>query len=101
AKEVVVGPDPSDRSSRACARCGSPIAPRARFCGHCGLTVSATHWPPRLPDRPPDDRRASVGADAGSDLVGDFSAGARVLGQYPVMVVPPLIAVAVVFVGPV
>jgi hypothetical protein len=61
--------------------------------------VSDTDLPRRLPDGPPDDQRASVGTDAGSDIVGDFSVGARVLGQYPVMVVPPLVAMGVVFVA--
>ena len=92
-----MGSDPSD--SRQCARCGSPIAPGARFCGHCGLTVSTDLVQPP-PERPHDGSgESAAGTEGGADIVGEFSLGARLLGQHPVMIVPPLIAMAVVFVA--
>ena len=70
-----MGSHPSDSSGRPCARCGSVIAPGARFCGHCGLTVSGEPSP--LPPARLDDHGApSAGTEPVSDLVGDFSLAA-------------------------
>jgi len=92
-----VGSHPSDSSGRPCARCGFVIAPGARFCGHCGLTVSGEPSLLAL-DRPDERAGPSTETEPPSDLVADFSLAARLLGRHPVMIVPPLIAMAVVVV---
>jgi zinc ribbon protein len=95
-EEGVVGSYPSSGSTPLCARCGSPLAPDARFCGHCGLTVSGDAGQ-RLPAGP---RHAAAGPDGGSDAFTDFLLGIDLLRRYPVMVTPPLIAMCgVVVVG--
>jgi hypothetical protein len=94
-----VGPDRPPGSSSLCARCGSPIAADARFCGHCGLTISGDAGR-RLPARPHDGPpRAGTGAVEGSDTVTDFLVGLDVLKRYPVIVAPVLIAMGAVFVA--
>jgi hypothetical protein len=93
-----VDPDHPSGSSSLCARCGFPIVPDARFCGHCGLTISVDAGQ-RLPARPHDGPpHAGTGAVEGSDTVTDFLVGLDVLKRYPVIVAPVLIAMGAVFV---
>ena len=91
-EEGVVGSDPSSGSAPLCARCGSPLAPGARFCGHCGLTVPGDAGQRRAAPPP----HAAARPEGGSDTVTDFLLGIDVLKRYPVIVTPPLIAMCVV-----
>jgi hypothetical protein len=92
-----MGPDRSPDSPPLCARCGSPLASDARFCGHCGLTVSADAG--QRPAIRPDDgwSHPGPGAADSAGTIADFLAGIDALKRYPAIVAPPLIAMCVVF----
>ena len=94
-----MGPDRPSDSAPLCARCGSPVPPGARHCGHCGLTVSVAagqHLPDRVDGAPP---QGAPGADGGRDTLASFLQGVDLLTRYPLMITPPLIAMCVVFVA--
>jgi hypothetical protein len=97
-EENVVDADRPSDSAAPCARCGSPVPPGARHCGHCGLAVPVAAGLPR-PDRLPEPSREAPGGPVGRDVVGSFRLGFDVLKRYPLMITPPLIAMAVVLVA--
>ena len=89
---------PTERSDLACARCGSPITAGATYCGHCGLPVTPVR-DPSFPAPPPAGPSPSApAAESDTDVVSAFVLGADLVRRYPAMVLPPLIAMAFVFV---